>query len=163
MPRSCTICTHEDRDAIDSALVGGESSASIAGRYRTIDERAIRRHRSNHIPAALMKAHEADEVAHGDDLLDQVRDLQARALSILDKAEDSGELSTALRAIREARGNLELLGKLAGELNDSPTVNLYLSTEWLELRAVIVAALEPHQAAREAVLRALEGAGHDGG
>lgn len=159
MPRSCSICTHEDRDAIDFALVGGESSGSISARFRSLSEQAIRRHRSNHIPAALKKAHEAEEVADADNLLDQVRDLQARALSILDQAEDAGELGTALRAIREARGNLELLGKLAGELNENPVVNIHLSTEWLELRAVIVASLEPHHEARSAVLRALEGAG----
>ncbi len=163
MPRTCTICAHPERDEIDFALVGGESARSIAGRYRTIDERAIRRHRSNHIPAGLAMAHEAEEVASADNLLDQVRDLQARALSILDKAEDSGELGIALRAIREARGNLELLGKLAGELNENAVVNIHLSPEWMELRVRIVAALEPHEEARSAVLRALEGVGHDGG
>jgi hypothetical protein len=71
-----------------------------------------------------------------------VRDLQRRALEILDKAEEAGELRTALGAIREARGNLELLAKLLGELDERPVVNLNLSPEWLELRAVIVAALE---------------------
>jgi hypothetical protein len=33
---------------------------------------------------------------------------------------------------------LELLGKLAGELDERPVVNLNVSPEWLELRAVIV-------------------------
>jgi hypothetical protein len=35
-------------------------------------------------------------------------------------------------------------------------VNLNISPEWLELRTVIVGALEPHPAAQESVLRALE-------
>jgi hypothetical protein len=39
-------------------------------------------------------------------------------------------------------------------------VNLNVSSEWLELRAVIVGALEPHPAAHRAVLRALEGVGN---
>jgi hypothetical protein len=156
MPRFCSICTHDAREEIDQALVRGESTAKIAGRYRTLDERALRRHRSNHLPATLARAHEAEEVANADDLLAQVRDLQARALTILDKAEEAGELITALRAIREARGNLELLGKLAGELQDGTTVNLYLSPEWLELRALIVAAVEPYPEARGSILRALE-------
>ena len=38
-------------------------------------------------------------------------------------------------------------------------MNLNVSPEWLELRAVIVGALEPHPAAHRAVLRALEGVG----
>jgi hypothetical protein len=39
-------------------------------------------------------------------------------------------------------------------------VNLNVSPEWLELRGVIVGALEPYSEARGAVLSALEGAGN---
>jgi hypothetical protein len=60
-----------------------------------------------------------------------------------------------LGAIREARGNLELLAKLLGELDERP-VNVLLSPEWLNLRTVIVTALEPHPEARGAVLEAIE-------
>jgi hypothetical protein len=157
VPRSCTVCTQPDRAEIDEALVAGVSSAEIAGRYRTIGERAIRRHRTNHLPETLAKAHEAEEVAQADNLLAQVRDLQERALDILDEAEEGGELRTALGAIREARGNLELLAKLLGELDERPVVNLLVSPEWLELRAVIVTTLQPHSDALTDVLRALEG------
>jgi hypothetical protein len=108
----------------------------------------------------LLKAREVEEAARADDLLDQVRNLQAHALDILERAEKSGDLRTALAAISQARGNIELLGKLAGELDERPVVNLNVSTEWLELRAVIVGALEPHSAAHKAVLRALEGSGN---
>ena len=92
--------------------------------------------------------------------LEQVRHLQGRALEILERAEKSGDLRTALAAISQARANLELLGKLAGELDERPVVNLNVSPQWLELRAVIVGALEPHPAAHRAVLRALERAGN---
>ena len=159
MPRPCTICQHPDRAAIDAGLVGGEPNRRIAARY-AVTEQSVRRHRDGHIPATLADAQQAAEVADADALLAQVRDLQARALKILDRAEDAGDLRTALGAIREARGNLELLGRLAGELQDAPTVNLYLSAEWLELRTTIITALEPYQEAREAVLRALEGVGN---
>jgi hypothetical protein len=86
--------------------------------------------------------------------------LQTHALDILERAEKVGDLRTALAAITQARGNLELLGKLAGELDERPVVNLHISPEWLELRAVIVGALEPYSEARGAVLRAIEGSGN---
>jgi hypothetical protein len=105
-------------------------------------------------------AQAAEEVAQADTLLEQVGDLQERALAILDKAEEAGELRTALGAIREARGNLELLAKLLGELDERPVVNLSVSPEWLELRAVIVTALEPHPEALRAVVGALESGGN---
>ncbi len=156
MPRSCTLCTHPDRDAIDEALVGGVAFPALVAKHR-VSKDSLSRHKGNHLPAKMVMAQAAEEVAQADSLLDQVRELQASALGILDKAEKAGELRTALGAIREARGNLELLAKLLGELDERPQVNLNVSPEWLELRAVIVGALEPHPDARGAVLRALEG------
>jgi len=160
MPQVCTICSHEDRREIDRALVGGTETLRTIADQRSVSKTALIRHKDEHLPAKLVMAQAAEEVAQADDLLDQVRDLQGRALAILDKAEEAGELRTALGAIREARGNLELLAKLLGELDDRPQVNLLVSPEWLELRAVIVGALEPHPEARGAVLRAIEGAGN---
>ena len=160
MARTCTVCIHEARSAIDESLVAGQSSYELAARYSSLSRAAIERHeRNGHIPAKLVMAQAAEEVAQADDLLEQVRDLQSRALAILGKAESAGDLRTALGAIREARGNLELLARLLGELNEQPVVNLNLSPEWLELRAVIVTALEPYPEAKEGVLRAIKGAG----
>jgi hypothetical protein len=153
MPRKCVVCAHPEREAIDEALVEGVAFPALVAKYR-VSKDSLSRHKANHLPETLAKAHEAEEVARADDLLSQVRSLQERALGILDSAEGAGELRTALFAIREARGNLELLAKLLGELDERPVVNL--SPEWLELRAVIVTALEPYSEARRAVLAALE-------
>jgi hypothetical protein len=164
VPRSCTICTHPDREAIDEALVGGVAFPALVAEYR-VSKDALSRHKANHLPAKLVMAQAAEEVAQADDLLDQVRDLQARTLAILEAAESTRQHRTALSAIREARSNLELLAKLLGELDERPVVNLNVSPEWLELRAVIVGALEPYSDARGAVLSAIEGVsnGHASG
>jgi len=122
MPRVCTICQHPQRAAIDAALVAGESFRNIAQRFET-SPTALYRHKESHIAPALAKAQDAAEVARGDTLLDQVRDLQARALTILATAEVAGDLRVALSAIREARCNLELLAKLLGELAAQPVDN----------------------------------------
>jgi hypothetical protein len=159
MPRRCTVCDHPERHSIDQALVGGAPYRSVAKRFE-LSESAVYRHKTEHLPAHLLKARKAEEVAQADDLLEQVRHLQIHALDILGRAEKTGDLRTALAAISQARGNLELLGKLAGELDERPVVNLNVSAEWLELRAVIVGALEPYSEARGAVLRAIEGSGN---
>ena len=158
MPRTCTVCSHPEREVIDRQLVEGIAFPALVAEYR-VSKDALSRHKANHLPAKLVLAEKAEEVAQADDLLDQVRDLQGRALAILDKAEATGELRTALSAIREARGNLELLAKLLGELSDAPQINLTVSPEWLELRTTIITALDPHPQARESVLRALDEAG----
>ncbi len=157
MPRSCTVCVHPRREEIDRALVAGASNRSVASLY-DVSEAAVRRHKGNHVPATLAKAEEAKEASRADDLLGQVRALQGKTLGILLRAEGAGDLRTALGAIREARGNVELLAKLSGELDERPVVNLNVSPEWLELRAVIVGALEPHPEALGAVVGALESA-----
>ncbi len=113
------------------------------------------RHKLEHLPVHLLKAQDAAEVAQADNLLEQVKSLQARALTILDKAEASGDLRTALSAIREARGNLELLAKLLGELQQEGTVNVLVAPEWVSLRTVVVEALAPYPQAKTAVLEAL--------
>jgi hypothetical protein len=155
------VCDHPESHGIDEALVTGAPYRSVARRFE-LSESAVYRHKTEHLPAHLLKAREVEEVAQADHLLEQVRNLQAHALNILERAEKAGDLRTALAAIYQARGNLELLGKLAGELDERPVVNLNVSPEWLELRAVIVGALEPHPAAHGAVLRALEGVGSSG-
>lgn len=162
MPRSCTICSHPGREAIDRALVEGVAFPALVAEYR-VSKDALSRHKANHLPAKLVMAEKAGEVAEADELLGQVQDLHARTLAILEAAESTREHRTALSAIREARSNLELLAKLLGELDDSPKVNITLSPEWLELRTVIVGALEPYTEARESVLKAIGEVGNGHG
>src|SRR5207248_6485711 len=100
MPRVCTVCAHPERAAIDRALVAGEGPYALARRYSPLSEPALRRHKKDHLPATLALARDAGEVARADDLLGQVRDLQRRALAILERAEGAGQLGVALGAIR---------------------------------------------------------------
>jgi hypothetical protein len=160
MARTCTVCVHPEREAINQALISGEAALSVAARYFTVGGKplgrmAVQRHKENHIPETMAKAKEAQEVAHGADLLQNVRKLQNKAIQLLLKAEADGDYRTALAGIREARGCLELLAKLVGELSDAPTVNITISPQWVELRTVIVQALSEYPAARLAVAQAL--------
>jgi hypothetical protein len=119
MPRSCPICDHEDLDEINAALASNERIRTIAERW-SVRKTALMRHRNEHLPFSAIEAkeaEEAEEVAPSEDLLDQVRDLQERALATLEEAEEAEELNAALRAIREAKGNLELMTKPLNELD----------------------------------------------
>ena len=163
MPRTCTVCTHSERAQIEAALVAGTALRTIADQ-NGVSKTALIRHKAEHVPRALAKAHEAREKAQADDLLLQVRALQGSALRILVRAERDGDGRTALAAIREARGNLELLAKLLGELDERPQINILVAPEWLAVRAAMLAALAPYVEARVAVaaaLAALEGGTHE--
>ena len=153
MPRQCTICTHPQRDEIDAELVRGVAFRIIAERFGT-SATALFRHRSDHIAALLAEAHEAD-VERADDLLAQLRGLQARTMKILDTAEKGGKLGVALMAISQAGRNIELLAKLTHQLDERAQVNIVVTPQYVEMRAVLLRALAPFPEARLAVAEGL--------
>ena len=154
MPRKCTVCEHEKVEEINRLLLEGVSLRDLAGRY-SVSKTALHRHKESHLPAELTKAREAREIAKADSLLDQVTELRDKALSILDKAEQAGDLRTALQGVREAKGCLELLARLQGELQEQTTVNVLVNPQWITLRTVILEALDGYPEARQAVAQAL--------
>jgi hypothetical protein len=158
VPRACSICSHEHRDAMEDAFIAGQAKRRIASQHG-VSERAVRYHMGEHLPALLALARDAERAARADTLLDRLEVLQSQTLAILDAPEDQ---RTALAAIAQARRNLELIGEITEQLDRRGTVNLALNPEWLEIRGVIIAALEPHPTARDSVLRALEGVGNNG-
>jgi hypothetical protein len=127
MPRSCSICEHDDLEEINDALASNERIRTIADRW-SVSKTALMRHRNEHLHVSVIEAKEAEakeaeakeaeEDAPAGELLDQVRDLQEHTLAILDEAEEAEELDVALRAIREAKDNLECSVKLLGELEE---------------------------------------------
>lgn len=158
MPRVCTVCTHPDRPAIDQALVNGKGVRETAALFR-VSEDAVGRHKETHLPSTLVKAAVAAEVARADDLLGQLAALRQDARRIGTKAEDIGDLKTALAGVRELVRIVELTAKLIGELDERPQVTLVTAPEWLAVRAALLEALRPYPDARSAVaarLRALE-------
>lgn len=154
MPRRCTVCAHKKRAEIDKALVERRTFRDIARQFK-VSKDALVRHSDEHLPSRLVKAREASEAAQADALLAQVVDLRDKALAILEQAEDSFDPRTGLAAIREARACVELLAKLAGELKDSPTINVVLMPEWQQIQTAILIALSPYDDAKQAVVAAL--------
>jgi hypothetical protein len=154
MPRTCTICVHPERSEIDISLVDGEPLRDIARRV-AVSRDALARHKADHLPEHLAKAREAESVTDAGDLINQVRSLQTRALGILDRAERSGDLRTALQGVRETRSCIELLAEVEGKLDRRNVTNISISPQWITVRSAILVALEPHPEARIAVASAL--------
>jgi hypothetical protein len=157
MPRSCTICTHDHRDEIDRSLSDpSRAIARLAAEYR-VSEDALSRHKANHLIPEMRNAMALDIELRDVDVLEEMKSLYHRMRQHLTAVEGSDNWKAIQGFHSEARRDLELLAKLLGELDERPVVNLHLSPEWIELRAVIIGALEAHPSARESVLRAIEG------
>ena len=120
----CTVCAHARRDEINTALLARVGVRQVARRYQ-LDKSTVSRHQRLHLiprltPAeaaapARMQAVENYEARL--DVYQAMRELHARTLALLTKAEALNDAHVALRAIREARGNLEMLGRLDGSLD----------------------------------------------
>ena len=160
MSRSCTICPHTDRAAIDAAVVEGQSFRAIS-RQHGVSKDAVARHRA-HIAPAIIAIQQTREAAGAETLLDRVEALIRRAESFLAAAEVTGQVAQGLAAIREIRALLELLGKASGELkpeggvNVNVGVNLLATPEVAELCSVLMLALQPFPDARIAAAKALD-------
>lgn len=152
MSRACTACSHEDALAINEALVLVGKSNRVVARQYGLHHDAVRRHRE-HIPELLLEAAKLRGIEQAEDLLDTLRGLHARTVAILDEAEERAELRTALGAIREARGNLELLARLRHLIDTRPQVNILIAPH---VQQAIVAALRPYPEAGYAVADALD-------
>src|SRR5215216_4659242 len=158
--RRCTVCTHQQVGAIDRALVAGRPIRGIAKTFGASED-AVGRHRA-HLPKTLLNAHDVAESIRADVLLAEATALQSKAWELLHAAEANDDPRTALLAVREIRGCLELLARLLGEIQDRPMLTLVTAPEWMVIRGTILAALAPFPEARTAVagqLLALE-AGH---
>jgi hypothetical protein len=71
MPRSCTVCAHDAREAIDRALAGGESVSGVAIRYG-LSWDAVKRHGAAHLPKAVVVAQAGVEEAHALDVMEEL-------------------------------------------------------------------------------------------
>lgn len=101
MPRTCLVCANPERQAIDNALAIGAPLREIARRYG-ISSSSLDRHKS-HIAQAIVRVQEKRDEKLGDSVFDGIKGLQGKALELLGKMEEQGDLRGAVLAAREAR------------------------------------------------------------
>jgi hypothetical protein len=166
MGRPCSICERSDLAEIDEALAAGVPAREIAHRFRTT-RWSIDRHLANHVSPALRRllpgrqAQREVAIAAGRtlSLLDRVEAHLAGVEEIYRRAQEGDKLSLALQATDRVERLLRLIAQLRGELRPQGTVvnvlNLQTSPEWLQVRARLLAALEPFPEARASVAQAL--------
>ena len=154
----CRVCSHPQRPEIDRRLAQGTTNPTIAAEFG-MSRDSVRRHRDRHLSSALKAVATRRETAGVVKASDRAEELYVKARSILDSAEEAGQGSLALAAIKELRATVELLAKLSGELDERPqvnVVNVQASPEWLAIQAQMLSALAPYPEARVAVAGALE-------
>lgn len=165
----CTVCTHRERAGIDLALARGVSVRALAKRYG-LGVDSIYRHSRNHLPAQLRA-----QLISGPDTeidLDRLREtesqsllanlvaLRQRLLASVDVAEECGDGAMVARVAGALHKNLELTGRLLGDLATGPTsiTNILVAPQYVAMRVQLVRALEAYPEARQAVAQVLHAA-----
>lgn len=148
----CIICNRPDREAIEHALVQGQSLREV-GRAYGIQHSAVFRHKRDHTPNEIATLNVAHLVRDKGTALARLESLYSTADKLLKKAlKDSTSVNGQVQIVKEVRSCLELIAKMTGELNERPqTVNLMMAPEWLSVRAALFEALVPYPQALEAV------------
>src|SRR5919198_1275088 len=118
MPRTCKCCSHPRRAELDRELVANQRPYRVIAHDFAVSRDSVFRHQRDHLPKLLVQAEGAKEIAQADDLLAQLKGLNAKARELAAKAEAAGDYRTALMAIRELTRLLELTAKLTGELDE---------------------------------------------
>ncbi|MFC1688088.1 hypothetical protein ACFL07_00325 [Pseudomonadota bacterium] len=165
---SCQVCRSKDRAAIELARANGTSCRILESRY-DLHKDAIWRHSTNHMSNGLKKRlqavafdPEADldsiRIEESESLLNHLRAVRARLYRGIDNAEEFGNLSDLAKMSGQIHRNIELTGKLVGDLKTGTTINntLILSGEYHKLRTGLIMALKPHPKARVAVTNLLQ-------
>jgi len=163
----CTVCQHRERAGVDLALARGVSVRALAKRYG-LGRDSLYRHAKAHLPPQLRAS-----LIAGPDLdidLDKLREtesqsllanlvaLRGRLFSSLDIAEEAGDGSMLARVAGQLHHNLEITGKLLGDLHHggSTTINnVLVMPAYVEMRVELVNALRPFPDAARAVASVL--------
>jgi DNA invertase Pin-like site-specific DNA recombinase len=175
--RPCTVCAHEKRQEIDKALITGTTHRNVAEQFR-LSPSAVYRHKQSHVAARIKRAFEASEtrkavelvqhqtqerakeVGQAIDVVQQLKAINSACLEVLAKSRTDGKHSLSLQAVDRIHRQIELQAKLLGELQEAgPQVNVFVASEWCEIRVHVLQALTPYPEARAAVAEVLTVAG----
>ena len=163
MARPCSICVHEQREAIDQAIVKRESFRSVADLFAVSKTALMRhtnnRHINNHIVKAQEKSAEAQAVTQGINLLQQMERMAERANLLFDACDrwlrdaddpsryDIGPRAEDVRITYTVRGEdgrprtkKEWMAELLGRLEDNGIPVVSWETKRADPRELVLKA-----------------------
>ena len=155
MPKTCTICEDPRRDEFDRLARIESNIAKIAQEFALSYDAFYRHIKSNHHIREVTTIPTTAELAKSEDILKEITEHHKEAVRLKGLAEKDGDLKTALLGLDKALKCLELIAKIQGQIQTQPPITIINNPEWVELRTVILTALDPYPQAREAVINAI--------
>jgi len=152
----CKVCLHPKKAQIERQIAARDLTMSKAARIVGCHNSTVSRHMrfcvAPHVAEiARQEALEKQTI----NVIQQLWQSHQTTQHILEYALSEGEPRVALKALEVEIKQLELTAKLTGQLNETPQVNFLLSPEYVQLKQVIIKALELYPEARQRAARAL--------
>lgn len=140
------------------ADVGDVREAMIRAREAALEEARLRELETvRDEVVAEAKEGMAARLENAASFIDQLREVRDKAAALLDQAEASSDLRAAGTFLKELREQIRLMAELEGKISNQPQITIINNPEWVELRTVIIQALDPYPQAKEAVVHAIRG------
>lgn len=166
MRQQCSVCSHPETDAITFALMHKAKPWKVIVKEYGITHASLGRHRQHIVksagiikpakPHALLQTQGAvAALLGGNQTQADIRGLRARAESLGLQAEATGDVRTALLAVRELTRLVELQSRLTIEAAAGRASDVANHPVWHEVNALILDALAPYPDARHAVIDAV--------
>lgn len=149
MTVDCMVCRHPRAPEVNVGIVDGRTYTELSDLV-DCSPSTISRH-AQHLPERVAQAASHEAMVEADTLLGRVRALADEAHRLRRQAEEEGNLSTALRGLREVARLLELEAKVAGDIDERPQIAVVQVEGWGQ----VLEALRPYPDALSAVREAL--------
>lgn len=157
MSRTCTICSHPERAAIEALVVASSSNRAITRQF-AVSKDAVARHKEHCMKPAFHDAIATQDTQAAFSALDEMAWMRQQARAIYAAVWTDAQAKDhrlALSSLGELRKQTELYSELTGELDRSLHLELRTSPEWANVRDILFTALTPFPEARIAVAKAL--------
>ena len=119
--RTCLVCTHDQRKAIDLSLGNGIPSAALSRKY-AVSADSLDRHRLKHLRPAIARAAAMRTDLSAQALLERLAELLDRCDRAMNETEKSRDFKTLGTLIRESRELTVTIGRTVGLWTDKPAI-----------------------------------------
>lgn len=165
MDKRCSICTHDQKQAIDQAIIENKPINEIIALYG-VSKSSLYRHKKSHLADSIAKQIQAvgigmledsncsDGSLEAETIAAQLKYLYGAALKTMDSCERNSDYITSIKAQRQALSCLETFFRAAETLYKMKASKRTIS-DAEKMRSVIMEALESHPTARASVAEAI--------
>lgn len=152
----CGVCRHPDHQEYERQILTSEITQKHAAELMGVHKSSLSRHMSNCVAKRFTQLVKPEPTQVDDlNVINALTSSHRTTLEILRDSLEEGDRKTALIALQTEIKQLDLLAKVTGQLDETPSVNILLSPEYLILKQVVVTALSDYPDARLQVSDAL--------